>query len=44
MKEMEIRISRAIIEQFSEKLLDRLENDVVIAGSGPAGLTLPKMA
>jgi len=39
MKEMEIQISRAIIEQFSEKLLDRLENDVVIAGSGPAGLT-----
>jgi len=39
MKAMEIQISRAIIEQFSEKLLDRLENDVVIAGSGPAGLT-----
>jgi thiazole biosynthesis enzyme len=38
MKEIEIQISRAIIEQFSEKLLGRLENDVVIAGSGPAGL------
>jgi thiamine thiazole synthase len=35
----EIEISRAIIEQFTTKLLDRLENDVVIAGSGPAGLT-----
>lgn len=34
----EIQISRAIIEQYTEKLLDRLENDVVIAGSGPAGL------
>ena len=34
----EIEISRAIIEQFTAKLLDRLENDVVIAGSGPAGL------
>jgi thiazole biosynthesis enzyme len=35
----EIEISRAIIEQFTTKLLNRLENDVVIAGSGPAGLT-----
>jgi thiazole biosynthesis enzyme len=35
----EIEISRAIIEQFTAKLLNRLENDVVIAGSGPAGLT-----
>lgn len=34
----EIEISRAIIEQYTEKLLARLENDVVIAGSGPAGL------
>lgn len=39
MKDMEIQISRAIIEQYTAKLLDRLENDVVIAGSGPAGLT-----
>ena len=39
MKEIEIQISRAIIEQYTGKLLDRLENDVVIAGSGPAGLT-----
>jgi thiamine thiazole synthase len=38
MKEMEIQISRAIIEQYTSKLLERLENDVVIAGSGPAGL------
>jgi thiazole biosynthesis enzyme len=35
----EIEISMAIIEQFTTKLLNRLENDVVIAGSGPAGLT-----
>ena len=39
MKDMEIQISRTIIEQYTAKLLDRLENDVVIAGSGPAGLT-----
>jgi thiamine thiazole synthase len=39
MKDIEIQISRAIIEQYTEKLLSRLENDVVIAGSGPAGLT-----
>lgn len=37
-KMKEIEISRAIIEQYTAKLLDRLENDVVIAGSGPAGL------
>ncbi len=34
----EIEISRAIIEQYTEKLLGRLESDIVIAGSGPAGL------
>ena len=37
MKETEI--SRIIIEQYHSKLLDRLENDVVVVGAGPAGLT-----
>jgi len=35
----EIEISRTIIEQFHSKLLDCLDNDVVIVGAGPAGLT-----
>ena len=35
----EIEISRIIIEQYHSKLLDRLENDVVVVGAGPAGLT-----
>ena len=35
----ETEITRAIIEAYTEKFLDRLESDVVIAGAGPAGLT-----
>jgi len=38
MKLDDIRISRAIIERFSAKLLDALESDVAIVGGGPAGL------
>ena len=34
----EIEISRIIIEQYHNKLLDCLENDVVVVGAGPAGL------
>jgi thiazole biosynthesis enzyme len=34
----DIVISRAIIEEFSDKLISHLKNDVVIAGGGPAGL------
>ena len=34
----EIDISRVIIEQYTRRLLERLENDVVIVGAGPAGL------
>jgi len=34
----EIEISRIIIEQYHSKLLDCLENDVVVVGAGPAGL------
>jgi len=36
MKETEI--SRVIIEQYTARLLDHLENDVIIVGAGPAGL------
>lgn len=35
----DIKISRAIIERFSEKLLAHLESDVAIVGGGPAGIT-----
>ena len=35
----DVQISRAIIERFTQKLLDHLECDVAIVGGGPAGLT-----
>jgi len=35
----EIEISKTIIEQYHNKLLNCLENDAVVVGSGPAGLT-----
>ena len=35
----EVKISRAIIERFFQKLLDSLDSDVAIVGGGPAGLT-----
>ena len=35
----EIDISKAIIEEYSRRLLEHLENDVVVVGAGPAGLT-----
>ncbi|MFH0762897.1 MAG: sulfide-dependent adenosine diphosphate thiazole synthase [Candidatus Omnitrophota bacterium] len=34
----DVKISRAIIESFSEKLLGALDVDVAIAGAGPAGM------
>ncbi|MDD5255249.1 MAG: ribose 1,5-bisphosphate isomerase, partial [Candidatus Omnitrophica bacterium] len=34
----EIKISRAIIESYKEKLLAALDVDVAIVGAGPAGL------
>ena len=34
----EIKISRAIIESYNEKLLGALEVDVAIVGAGPAGM------
>ncbi len=34
----EIEISRIILEQYHSKLLDCLDNDVVVVGAGPAGL------
>jgi len=33
-------ITKAIIERYSKKLIDNLNQDVIIAGAGPAGLTL----
>ena len=35
---IETEISRVIIEEYSRRLTDHLENDVVIVGAGPAGL------
>jgi len=35
----DIKISRAIIESYNEKLLNALEVDVAIVGAGPAGLS-----
>ncbi len=35
----EILISRAIIQRFTEKLLDNLELDVAVVGGGVSGLT-----
>jgi len=35
----ETNISRIIIEEHNKMLLEHLENDVVIVGAGPAGLT-----
>ncbi len=34
----EIKISKAIIESYSSKLIDALEADVAIVGAGPAGM------
>jgi len=36
---IETDISRAIVEEYNRRLLGHLENDVVIVGAGPAGLT-----
>jgi len=33
-----VDVSRVIIEEYNKRLLEHLENDVVIVGSGPAGL------
>ena len=35
---IETDISRAILEEYNRRLLEHLENDVVIVGAGPAGL------
>ncbi|MFH0827518.1 MAG: sulfide-dependent adenosine diphosphate thiazole synthase [Candidatus Omnitrophota bacterium] len=38
MKLDEIKISRAIIESYTDKLIESLDVDVAIAGAGPAGM------
>ncbi len=40
MKINEEKVTKAIVSRFSEKFLDNLNQDVIIAGAGPAGLTL----
>ena len=35
----DIKISRAIIDSYTQKLLNALEVDVAIVGGGPAGIT-----
>jgi len=37
-KMIETNISRVIIEQYTKRLTEHLENDVVVVGAGPAGL------
>lgn len=39
MKLDDTKISKIIIQRFTEKLLENLETDVAIVGGGPAGLT-----
>jgi len=38
MKLDEIKISRAIIESYTDKLIDSLDVDIAIVGAGPAGM------
>ena len=40
MKLKEEIITKAIVERFTKKFVDNLDQDVIIAGAGPAGLTL----
>ena len=35
----EIKITRKIVERFTDEFLDNLDVDIVIAGAGPASLT-----
>ena len=35
----EVEITRAIVNEFHEVLIDRADSDVIIIGAGPAGLT-----
>jgi thiamine thiazole synthase len=39
MKLKDEKITQAIIERFSKKFVENLDQDVIIAGAGPAGLT-----
>ena len=33
-------ITRAVVESFTAKFIDHIENEVVIVGAGPSGLVL----
>ena len=35
----DVEISQAIVEEYYKKIQDRLRNDVVVVGAGPAGMT-----
>ena len=39
MKLSDEKITKAIIERFTKKFIENLDQDVIIAGAGPAGLT-----
>jgi thiamine thiazole synthase len=39
MKLKDEKITRAIVERFTKKFVENLDQDVIIAGAGPAGLT-----
>jgi thiamine thiazole synthase len=39
MKLRDERITKAIVERYTKKFIDNLNQDVIIAGAGPAGLT-----
>jgi thiamine thiazole synthase len=36
---IETDISKAILKEYNERLLEHLDNDVVVVGAGPAGMT-----
>ena len=39
MKLSDEKITKAIVERYTKKFIDNLNQDVIIAGAGPAGLT-----
>ena len=39
MKLSDEKITKAIVERYTKKFVESLNQDVIIAGAGPAGLT-----